>query len=40
MLDIDGYLLSTEFLFQVGTLISAILSAIFGEWIASLFGGP
>jgi hypothetical protein len=40
MLNIDGYLTSTEFLLQLATFISGILSAILGGWIASLFGGP
>jgi len=39
MLDIDGYLTSTEFLTQLAFLISTILSTFFGGFITNLFGG-
>lgn len=39
MLDIGGYLASVEFLSQLAALISTILSAFFGGFLKSLFGG-
>jgi len=39
MEDIGGYLTSTEFLAQLAAVISTILSAFFGEFLAMLFGG-
>lgn len=37
--DVGGYLTSTSFLAQVAALISAVLSAIFGNFITGLFSG-
>lgn len=39
MLDINGFLSSTEFLVQIASIITAVLSALFGGFISSLFGG-
>jgi len=39
MLDIGGYLTSVQFLTQFAALISTILSAFFGGFLTSLFGG-
>jgi len=39
MLDIDGYLTSTEFLFQVASLIAAILSVFVDAIVANWFSG-
>lgn len=39
MLDLNGFLLSTEFLAQIASIITALLSTIFSDLIASLFGG-
>jgi len=38
MLDIDGFLTSTQFLSQLAAIITTVLSAIFGGLIAGLFG--
>jgi hypothetical protein len=38
MLDIGGFLTSTDFLTQIATLIAALLSTLFSEVIAGLFG--
>ncbi len=38
MLDIGGFLTSTDFLTQIAALISALLSTIFSGVIASFFG--
>ena len=38
MLDIDGFLTSTEFLVRLAVLISAVFSAIIGNFINSVFG--
>jgi len=39
MLDIGGYLTSTEFLVQLAALISTILSTLFSGFLTGLFGG-
>ncbi len=39
MLDIGGYLTSIEFLAQLAAIVTAVLSALVGEFIALLFGG-
>jgi len=39
MLDLDGFFTSLEFVTQLASIISAILSALFGEFFASLFSG-
>ena len=38
MLDIDGFLTSTDFLTQIASIIVGLLSALFGTFIG-LFGG-
>jgi hypothetical protein len=38
MLDIGGFLTSTEFLGQIASLIAAVLTAIVSNFIAGLFG--
>ena len=38
MLDIGGFLTSTEFLSQLAALISKVLSAFFDGFLATLFG--
>jgi hypothetical protein len=38
MLDIDGFLTSTEFLGQIASIIVAILTALVGNLIGTLFG--
>ncbi len=37
MLDIDGYLTSTEFVAQIAALIAAILSTVLGTFINGWF---
>ena len=37
MLDIDGFLTSTEFVSQIAALITAILTTVFGQFISGLF---
>lgn len=39
MLDIDGFLASTEFLTQIATIVATILMAIANQIIVALFGG-
>ena len=39
MLDIGGFLTSTEFLSQLALIITAVLSAIFDGLISGLFAG-
>ncbi len=39
MLDIGGFLSSTEFLAQIAAIIVAVLSTIVGDFISRLFGG-
>ncbi len=39
MLDIGGFLSSTEFLAQIAAIIAAVLTAIVGDFISRLFGG-
>ena len=36
-LDIEGFFTSTEFITQLATFISALLSAIVGEFVTGLF---
>lgn len=38
MLDIEGFLLSTEFVAQLATLIAAVLAAIVSGFIMGFFG--
>ncbi len=37
MFDIDGFLTSTEFLIQLASLITALLSSLVGDLIAGFF---
>ncbi len=37
MLDIDGFLTSTEFLSRIAIIIAGVLSAIMSEFLGSLF---
>lgn len=37
MLDINGFLNSTEFLAQLASIITAILSALFGSFLSGFF---
>lgn len=39
MFDIGGFVTSTEFVSQIASIISAILTALFGDLIAVLFAG-
>ena len=39
MLDMGGFLTSTEFLSQIASIISAVLTFLVGDLIASLFAG-
>ncbi len=39
MLDIGGFLTSTEFLAQIAALVVAVLTAFVGDFIARLFSG-
>ena len=39
MLDIDGFLTSTEFVAQLAAFITAILSAFLGSILTGFFGG-
>ncbi len=39
MLDIDGFLTSTEFVSQLALFISAIVSAFLGSILTGFFGG-
>lgn len=39
MLDIGGFLTSTEFLAQIASIVVMLLSALVGQLITSLFGG-
>lgn len=39
MLDIDGFLTSTDFLTQIASIIVGLLSALFSALIGPLFGG-
>jgi len=38
MLDLSGFFTGTSFLTQLAGFITAILSAIFGDFLAGLFG--
>ncbi|MGB2986361.1 MAG: hypothetical protein WBE26_10805 [Phycisphaerae bacterium] len=38
MLDIGGFLTSTEFLAQIASIIVAVFTALIGNLIGSLFG--
>lgn len=38
MLDIDGFLTSTEFLTQLAAFLSAIITTLFGGFLGNLFG--
>ncbi len=38
MLDVGGFLTSTEFFAQIASVITAVLSAIFGDLLLGLFG--
>lgn len=37
-LDIDGFLLSTEVLIQLASIVTALISALVGDALASFFG--
>ena len=37
-LDIDGFLTSTEFLAQIASIIVAVLTTLFGNFIGGVFG--
>jgi len=39
MLDIGGFLTSTEFLAQIASIVVTILATLVGQLITSLFGG-
>lgn len=39
MLDIDGFLVSTDFLTQIASIIAGLLSAFFSTFIGQLFNG-
>jgi|GEM_PF-3003099 len=39
MLDINGFLTSTEFVAQIAAIFTAVFSAIFGQFLAGLFSG-
>ena len=39
MFDIGGFLTSMEFVSQIASIITAVLTALFGEIIAGFFGG-
>jgi len=39
MLDIDGFLTSTDFLTQIASIIVGLLSALFSTFIGQLFNG-
>ncbi len=38
MFDIGGFLNSTEFFAQLASIITAVLSAVFGDLLLGLFG--
>jgi len=38
MLDIGGFLTSTEFFAQLASVITAVISAVFGDALLGLFG--
>jgi hypothetical protein len=37
MLDINGFLTSTEFVAQIASIITAVFSALFGQFLSGLF---
>ncbi len=37
MLDINGFLTSTEFVAQIASIITAVFSALFGQFLTGLF---
>lgn len=39
MLDIGGFVTSTTFITQIASIVTALLSAIFGELFTRLLGG-
>ena len=39
MFDIGGFLTSTEFIAQIASIITAVLTALFGDLVANLFAG-
>lgn len=39
MFDINGFLTSMEFLAQLAAIVTALLTALVGDFIASLFAG-
>ena len=39
MLDIDGFLTSNQFVTQLATFITAILTALLGSIVTGFFGG-
>ena len=38
-LDIGGFLTSTEFLTQLASIITAVITTLLGEVLAGIFGG-
>ncbi len=39
MLDLNGFFTSTEFLTQVASVVSAVLSILLGDFLARFFSG-
>jgi len=37
MLDLGGFLTSTEFVAQIASIVAAVLSAVFGQLVGGLF---